>query len=96
MSAPLIIPDHIKQARLTLLGAGIPCEVDDVAFAALMFAAIAYNRTPQMNRAAVLRQELADAHHAVRRLTGEVLREGQRADRLSARLARLTKAEVLS
>lgn len=93
MPSSLIVPDHLKQARLTLLAAGVPVDKDSPAFAALMCAAVAYNRTPQVNRATVLESQLITALNENERLAHELLREGARADRLSARL---TKAEVLS
>jgi hypothetical protein len=86
MPAPLIIPDHLRHARLALLAAGVAVEPDSPAFAALMCAAAAYNRLPQVNRAAVLSQQLAEVQRENQRLVKELLREGSRADRLAARL----------
>jgi hypothetical protein len=85
MPAPLIIPDHLRHARLALLAAGVPVQPDSPAFAALMCAA-AYNRLPQVNRAVVLSQQLAEAQRENERLTKELLREASHVNRLRALL----------
>ncbi|MGI4867478.1 MAG: hypothetical protein ACRYFZ_26400 [Janthinobacterium lividum] len=86
MPAPLIIPGHLRHARLALLAAGVAVDPDSPAFAALMFAAVAYNRLPQVNRAAELSQQLAEVQRENQRLARELLREGTKADRLAAQL----------
>lgn len=90
MPAPLIIPDHLRHARLALLAAGVPVDADSPAFAALMCAAAAYNRLPQVNRAVVLSQQLAEVQRENQRLAKELLREAAHANRLRARLQQLT------
>lgn len=89
MPAPLIIPDHIKHARLSLLVAGVPVDEDSPAFAALMCAVVAYNRLPQVNRAEELRQEYAQARRDLQRVGGELLAENNRVKRLQAQVSEL-------
>ena len=89
MPAPLIIPEHIKAARISLLCAGVPVDVDSPAFAALMCAAVAYNRTPQVNIAEMLRQDYAKAQDQLRRMGNELLGENNRVKRLQAEVQRL-------
>jgi hypothetical protein len=85
MPEVLVFPPHIRQAQAALVGAGFSVEKDGPAFAALMFATIAYERTPQFNHAAQLQERLAEADRENRRLTGELLREGAKVNRLSGR-----------
>jgi hypothetical protein len=89
MPAPLIIPDHIKEARLTLLCAGIAVDVDSPAFAALMCAAVAYNRIPQVNIAEELRQELSRTKYEMGRVVNDLLTENNRVKRLQDEVRRL-------
>jgi cob(I)alamin adenosyltransferase len=89
MPAPLIIPDHIKQARLAALTAGIPCAAHDPAAAALMLAAVAYNRIPQVNIAEMLRQDLTQANRELHRVGNELLTESNRVKRLQSEVRRL-------
>jgi hypothetical protein len=84
MPEVLVFPPHIRQAKAALIGAGFPVEEDGPAFAALMFAAIAYERTPQFNHAVALELRLAEAERENRRLAGELLREGAKVNRLRA------------
>ena len=91
MPAPLIIPDHLRHARLALLAAGVPVDADSPAFAALMCAAAAYNRLPQVNRAVVLSQQLAEVQRGNRRLAKELLREAAHVNRLRAQLQQPTQ-----
>jgi hypothetical protein len=95
MPAPLIIPDHLRHARLALLAAGVPVDVDSPAFAALMCAATAYNRLPQVNRAVVLSQEISVVQRENERLAKELLREAAHVNRLRAQLAQLTLAPAI-
>lgn len=83
----LVFPPHIRQAQAALVGAGFSVEKDGPAFAALMFATIAYERTPQFNHAAELRVRLTDAARENRRLGADLLREGSVNDALKRRLA---------
>ncbi|MDO7885999.1 hypothetical protein [Hymenobacter cheonanensis] len=91
MPAPLIIPDHLRHARLALLAAGVPVDTDSPAFAALLCAAAAYNRLPQVNRAVVLSQQLAEVQRENERLAKELLREGAHVNRLRAQLQQPTQ-----
>lgn len=93
MSVPLIIPDHVKQARRSLLCAGYKCDIDDPAFAALMFVAIAYNRIPQVNIAEMLRQEVAQTKYEMGRVVNDLLTENNRVKRLQDEVRRL-RAQV--
>jgi len=94
MPTPLIIPDHLRHARLALLAAGVPVNADSTTFAALMCAAAAYNRLPQVNRAVVLSQQLAEVQRENERLTRELLREAAPANRLRTRLQQLTQPPI--
>ncbi len=89
MSAPLIIPEHIKQARLTAVGAGISMEANDPGFAALMFAAIAYNRLHQGNKAEVLRQQCLQTQRELENVSSELLNERKKVARLTSELTEL-------
>ncbi|MGI4822267.1 MAG: hypothetical protein ACRYFV_13740 [Janthinobacterium lividum] len=91
MSAPLIIPDHIKQARLTALGAGISMQVDDPGFATLMFAAIAYNKTPQVNKAELLRQDCERTQHELEKVSSDLVHERGKVARLTSELTDLRR-----
>lgn len=92
MPTPFLIPDHLKHARLALLAAGVPVDADSPALAALLCAATAYQRLPQVNRALVLSQQLAEARRENERLAKELLREAARVDYLTAQLAKATPA----
>lgn len=84
----LIFPPHIRQAQAALVGAGFPVEKDGPAFAALMFATIAWERTPHVSLAHQMQERLTAAERENRRLAAELLREGARADHLKGRLRR--------
>jgi len=92
MAAPLIIPDFIKQARLAALGAGIACGPDDPATVALMLAAVAYNRIPQVNKAEMLRQECAQAQEKLLTASSNLQAERLKNERLQADIAELRAA----
>lgn len=90
MSAPLIIPPHIKQARLAAIGAGLPAGPDDVATTVLYLAAVAYNRLPQVNKAEMLRQAGERTQHELEKVSGQLSAERKKTLRLGEDLTRLT------
>lgn len=86
MAAPFIIPDFIKQARLAALAAGIPCGADAPAAAALLLAATAYNSIPQVNKAEMLRQDLAKTQYELEGVSSALLAERKYTEQLKAQL----------
>jgi len=69
----LVFPPHINRAKAALISAGISVSQDSPAYAALMMVAIAWERTPQANRAEELRQEVVKTQHELEDVSADLL-----------------------
>ncbi len=88
----LVFPPHLNHAKAALVAAGISVTQDSAAYAALMFAAIAWERTPQANRAEELRQLNVQTQDELERVSSALLEERKKSERLQADLLEARQA----